>query len=597
MKTTLRLNIPRQRFETLSFCGATPEAMHEWVANLPVTNVIATAMRLYEGIMELNQLQCHPEHRFLMLEELRGAIHSQCRSLSLTFLRGPLVLSGHAQQLADLVQALQNQLAMGYKVVVADGVQARIRFGLDPRPHPHTMASALHRAISDLTRSILCSCQLYTHPPSEIWLELHQLYRFAEIKEMLEEEVADPENELMELTTIGNAYLRAALLGCVEANTMRRDDLTHLFHALEIWASHACFGPVDDEALFLVDLSADAPPVYGALNEAKRHDACRSLDTRALVDSLNHHLGDVEGARARVPIPVPDSISPEVVRHAVHSWGGLARRIFTRAPANGELHVCVGISATHYHIAGEMDFADLLGEDAADALNPFLRYADEHPLTREDRDIWDKAFDASRTRMSRNPNVEDNEPQPPSASDTELDPSNAHPSFATEIVDASPGGYCIRWREEVPANLQTGELLAVREETDAEWAVAVVRWVRNVKNEGTLMGIELLAPRALAVGARVIRKKGGATDYLRALLLPELRAIRQPARVITPKLPFQTRQKIQINQAGQVLTAQLGESTGSTEGFSQFEFRLLEGAPQALEEDAQNYRGLSIYGR
>ncbi|MCZ6870213.1 MAG: hypothetical protein O7G84_11985 [Gammaproteobacteria bacterium] len=592
MKTTLRLNIPRQRFETLSFCGATPEAMHEWVANLPVTNVIATAMRLYEGIMELNQLQCHPEHRFLMLEELRGAIHSQCRSLSLTFLRGPLVLSGHAQQLADLVQALQNQLAMGYKVVVADGVQARIRFGLDPRPHPHTMASALHRAISDLTRSILCSCQLYTHPPSEIWLELHQLYRFAEIKEMLEEEVADPENELMELTTIGNAYLRAALLGCVEANTMRRDDLTHLFHALEIWASHACFGPVDDEALFLVDLSADAPPVYGALNEAKRHDACRSLDTRALVDSLNHHLGEVD-----TPIPVPDSISPEVVRHAVHSWGGLARRIFTRAPANGELHVCVGISATHYHIAGEMDFADLLGEDAADALNPFLRYADEHPLTREDRDIWDKAFDASRTRMSRNPNVEDNERQPPSANDTELDPSNAHPSFATEMVDASPGGYCIRWRDEVPANLQTGELLAVREETDAEWAVAVVRWVRNVKNEGTLMGIELLAPRALAVGARVIRKKGGATDYLRALLLPELRAIRQPARVITPKLPFQSRQKIQINQAGQVLTAQLGESTGSTEGFSQFEFRLLEGAPQALEEDAQNYRGLSIYGR
>ena len=588
MKTTLSLNVPRQRHPELTYCEPTPDAMREWVASLPVTNVIETAMQLYKAIMELNQLQTFPEQRFAMLEELRGTIHAQCTSLSRIFLQGPLVLSRRAQQLADLVQALQNQLAMGYKIVVADGVQARIRLGLDPRPRPQTMAGALHRAISDLTRGILRSCQLYTQPPREIWLELHQLYRFAEIKQMLDQEVADPENELMEFTTISNAYLRAALLGCTKANTMRRDDLTHLFHALEIWASHTSMGLADEDSLFLVDLSADAPPFYRALHQGESLETCRSLKTRALVECLDDYLNDAEPG-----VPIPDVISPQVVRHAVHSWSALARRAFTRAPASGELEVCVGMSCAHYHVAGEMDFAELLGEDAAEVLNPFLRFSAGHTLTQldqdADRDIWSEAFEVEGSASRTNPRIRDTVRAP-----REPGSASVHPSFTTELVDTGPGGCCVRWPKEVPTNLQAGELLAVREEPDHEWAVAVVRWIRDIRAEGTLMGIEFLAPRAIAVGARVIRKKGGATDYLRALLLPELQAIRQPAMLITPRLPFKTRQKIQLSQAGQELTAQITENVGSADDFCQFRFRFLDATPKVDENEEDSFQGLDI---
>ncbi len=53
------------------------------------------------------------------------------------------------------------------------------------------------------------------------------------------------------------------------------------------------------------------------------------------------------------------------------------------------------------------------------------------------------------------------------------------------------------------------------------------------------MGIELLAPRAIPIAVRMLQKKGNNTDYHRAVLLPALEAIGQPAMLITPRLPYQ----------------------------------------------------------
>jgi hypothetical protein len=64
--------------------------------------------------------------------------------------------------------------------------------------------------------------------------------------------------------------------------------------------------------------------------------------------------------------------------------------------------------------------------------------------------------------------------------------------------------------------------------------------------------------------------------------------------LVTPKLPFQARQKVQINQDGDVLTARLAESTGGSASFNQFAFRLLAEAPLADDKDADDHNGLSI---
>jgi hypothetical protein len=86
------------------------------------------------------------------------------------------------------------------------------------------------------------------------------------------------------------------------------------------------------------------------------------------------------------------------------------------------------------------------------------------------------------------------------------------------------------------------------------------------------MGIELIAPHARPCGLKLLRKAEQNSQYLRALLLPEISAISRPASLITPRLPFQEGSKVLINDHGEEHRAVLTRKQVSTGSFSQFEY-------------------------
>src|SRR5690606_24546011 len=119
-------------------------------------------------------------------------------------------------------------------------------------------------------------------------------------------------------------------------------------------------------------------------------------------------------------------------------------------------------------------------------------------------------------------------PQKPGEQPVET-PAENYPTFEVPIVNHSPGGYCLSWPREVPAQLQAGELLGVQDAPEQAWSVAIVRWIRQVRGGGTQMGIELIAPHAQPCGVQLVRKSDQNSQYLRAMLLPEIRVISRPA--------------------------------------------------------------------
>lgn len=197
----------------------------------------------------------------------------------------------------------------------------------------------------------------------------------------------------------------------------------------------------------------------------------------------------------------------------------------------------------------------------------------------EKKDVWDDAFDL-RVKIPVNPNISNPDAllhgEDPTKAATPTGERGGYQFYDTDTLDTSPGGYRIRWNEPLPASVQTGELIAMREATDPRWCVSVVRWIRQ-DADGTFMGIELLAPRAIPLAVRVLNKRGGPTDFARALLLPELQPIGQPATLLTPPLPFQEGKKIHILKQGIQTTAQLTQCVFKTESFNQFTFRMLDG--------------------
>ncbi len=103
----------------------------------------------------------------------------------------------------------------------------------------------------------------------------------------------------------------------------------------------------------------------------------------------------------------------------------------------------------------------------------------------------------------------------------------------------------------------------------------MIRWVRQVRTGGTQMGIELIAPLAQPCGLQIVRD-GQNSPFMRALMLPEIRAMEQPATILAPRLPFKEGNSVIINIAGEQLRGLLGTQRASSGSYNQFEYETFE---------------------
>ena len=557
-------DLPEPDLDTFSFCGHTAAALGDWVSGLPMANTDEAADKLSTAISELTRLKIGPVQRIELLEMLRPPLLYVCTR----FDTSPKGHEHLEMEPAYTAQNLQEELAGSYKIVIRDILK---QSESAEENVAELLGLSIHRVISDLSRTILRACQFYTEALPQIWSELHQLYQLALEKELAEQQYADDENHSVRLTSITAAYIRILLLVTSRPNQLRYRHLTALFHGLEVWTSYVSLIPPGEDSLFLVDPNGNSPPQYRRLiDNVKAHSL--DLKTDVLVFELEAYLNELD-----TQIEVPEYLPEELLGHVIRAWGIMKKRAFKRAPAEGEVKICVGLRVIHYYITGGVEFAEQLGSTEAllrREINPFSEtFAGTGPAPTS-ADVW-----GSNAIIPTNPNVMD--PDRMLVSETKTverrhhDPEK-YPCFDTQIIDSSPNGYQLCRPDGLPPNLQTGELLAIRDNLDDRWCLAVARWIRHV-DYTAYIGVELLSPRAVPMAIRVVMKKGGPTDYSRALLLPALEVIGQPAMLITPLIPFQESQKIHIQRQGIQTTAQLMRRIRITESFSQFTFRMLDG--------------------
>lgn len=569
----LLLRVPTPDRPGLSFCDANPRELKRWIAALPKANIGETARQLYQSLIELNQLVTPSDNRLQLLELLRPEVYFVTSHLERHFLNQSIVLDERPRKVANLCQALQNHLAIGYKLIIT---QELPRFA---KERAQLLTVALQRASHALCGPLVRASQLYCPVPEGLWLELHQLHRIARLHGLQQVQVRDGLARNGKSLSQEQIYLGALLLGCARCNQMRQSSIARLAEALESWSSLATLHRADaPNSLFAIAPQLDGPPRYKSLfGDGELHNLL-GLDPHALVDALKEHLLLPPDSPEPRRLPVPEGMPLDLLQHLASAWGDIAERTFQRNPGRGSLSLCIGMSAVHYNLAGKRTFADVLKREEA---SRSAQFKVNKLGSSGGPDVWASAFDAQRESLWENGiPMEDIQykaaPKPGEQSVEE--PTDAYPSYELPIVNHSPGGYCLSWPKEVPVQLQAGELLGTQDAPDQGWSVAVVRWIRQVRGGGTQMGIELIAPHAQPCGVQLVRKNEQNSHYLRALLLPEIRVISRPATLITPRLPFQESNKVVINHNGDEIRAVLSRKQTSTGSFSQFEYRSLDEA-------------------
>lgn len=566
----LLLRVPTPDRQGLSFCEANPRDMKRWIAGLPKANIGETARQLYQGLIELNQLITPSDNRLQILELLRPEVHFVSTHLERHFLNQSIVLDERPRKVANLCQALQNHMAIGYKLIIAQELPRL------SKERAQLLTVALQRASHALCGPLVRASQLYCPVPEGLWLELHQLYRIARQHGLHQVQVRDGLARNGTSLSHEQIYIGALLLGCARCNQMRQSGIARLAEAVESWSKMATLHSADaPNSLFAVAPQLDGPPRYKSLFSDTELNSLLGLDPQALVDAIKEHLLLPPDSPELNRLQVPEGMSTDLLQHLTSAWGDIAERTFQRTAGRGSLTVCIGMSAVHYYLAGKRNFSDVLKQEEAPRAAQFATSTSD-----SSKDVWANAFDAQRESQWENgipmEVIQYKSPQRP-GEPTEP-PPETYPTFEVPIVNHSPGGYCLSWPKEVPAQLQAGELLGVQDAPDQTWSVAIVRWVRQVRGGGTQMGIELIAPHAQPCGVQLVRKSDQNSQYLRAMLLPEIRVISRPATIITPRLPFQESNKVIINRSGDETRAILSRKQTSTGSFSQFEYRLLDEA-------------------
>lgn len=559
----IKIKIPKVTRDKLSFCTGNEDGISKWAKALPMANTGESARQLYFAIGELNQWQASPELRFKILEVVRPYIYSICHQLARHFIQSSLSLNAKQLKIAKLTQALISQLATGYKLVVGHAIiqskQQNKTFKLLP--------IAIHRGITDISQGIVLSYQLYQQPAEHSWIELNQLFLFAEANRWLDFEIKDKQTQYLSSSSIANAFIRAHLLAAAKPNNLRQQDINFLFNTLELWSSSCKIEPAEsEESLFIVNLYRDNAAMFRQHLRDNQKPLFRGINTKVLVKALRAFSTD---PKTNTGVTVPKQISETLLNHVTHAWGVHAQRSFKRIPSSGQLKLCLGLMSIHYYCAQETNFEKLLIE--LKAKHAFAGN-DYRASSINSDNAWGQAADAIENDGSLGAAMSF---EFVSSEDAKAHEAAKYPIFDTEISNSSPGGYSVSWQGETPPSLQAGELLGVKEPGIQHWAIAVVRWIHRSPNQETRIGIELLSPRAEPGAAQLLHKTGENGALLRALILPEIKAIAQPASILVSHLPFKTGNKVNLLFDDLNGRFQLTKRLTSTSSFNQFQFRQL----------------------
>ncbi len=544
-----------QALQTLSLGGRTTADMINWLNGLKSVSSGESTRQLFITLKELVELNTDEPHRMALAELMRDPIHSTQQNLAKHFMSQSLPLIERPLQVAHLNHLMHTYLAQTY-AYIAETVSEQLttqNFGLFALPKKRQLLDllghAIHRALDAFGNLAYDLYRLYLPLPKGFWFKNHYLYALAMQHQLTSHSLADEHMLMGKILDIRQVYLRSILLSIADPYTLRQSEIQQLYQLGECWAEFISLTSLASEnALFLVDLQQDTPPVY-ITKVQTGSQALYFLDTQPLL----WHVEEVNSPDGQQRFHAEKNLlTPNLYQHLIHFLTAPLERQQHRHRYHGQLLLALGLNHVHYQLAERRTFDQVIDlKSIVEEITPLL-------------DLQNPGLmDYTQPSVHQLP-----------ASSLEQSVEELNTTYNLNIINISLNGYCVHWQGQLPAQLRVGELLCVREASDPRWQLAVIRWITQIPNEGADFGIEVFTRQAQACGARVIFKDRDPSDYLRTFLMSDPRFPDRPATLITPVLTFKTGSKISLRLGQEEFRGQLEEAVQTTQSFVEFEFTL-----------------------
>ncbi|GAB4223346.1 MAG: hypothetical protein Tsb005_18150 [Gammaproteobacteria bacterium] len=495
--------------------GIDPKAIQRWLNDLPKANINKSAWLIYNALLSLYECNVSGKDWFNALELYRPTVLLLCQALATV--SSTEVYTVEQQQSAHKAYLLELTLARAYKQVAIIE-----RHNLEPL----YLATSIHRALNHYTYVLIHNFQTYHEIPPTLWNSIYQLYSCARDEQLLRLVIVD--QAIKNRQSIMHLFKQILLLATANPYQLPEGDILHVWQLAPLLVDELVFSEQYVESyLFGANLTSDQPPGYRHLF-ANPLDAtqCCSFDSLVIATTLERKLATMlEQEHFVYP---GGHCSKRLIQHLIEGWSAFPKRSFSRIPQSGELITCLGLVNIHYAIKS------LVVENKTAA--PVTGLASENTIPHYPKQRWD-------------------------------------------LINVSPGGYCLCVGEQKPEDINVGELVGLQQQDElpekATVFIGMIRWVKYTNERELRVGVQLLAPHAILVHVRNLQHAEQDSEYLPALLLPAEPALNQPPTLITPILPFRVNDRLRVVAQDVDSDIKLSQCISHGSRFNQFLFDVI----------------------
>lgn len=584
------LRIPTQQPPTGTPFYLSDKALSAWVEQLPIANVGETSKQIFNALREFNRTLIPSRRRLQSVDYFHQPISYIAASLSKHYMGRGFPLREKSYKIAILNRELHSGMATAYKSAIIDLLVEN-----QGKPDRKLLTQAIHHCMSYLSRVILLSTLVYDPYPKRIWREIHVLHRLARrygvesvrIESAIEETAGKG-------STIDESYRRCILFSLASPYKMRQKDNQLIFDTLLDWSQLAelyDYENAPEESTITIRQDTDLAPSHETSVADAENKYLLRLDASDLIAQLRDQFSEHPAENNR--LHGIKALDTGLVRQLITLWSKAQKRAFVRTKLNFELRIAVGLRSIHKLIslgnepekpqAKQEEEGTWIESTFADGQH--LKISPHFSLTPMDSGSYNPRRGDFEEFGPSSRDIDTLEEPVSQIWDDETGKQAQHPPTNTfKTINESAGGYCLDWTGDQIPKIQVGELIGVQSAMSAsQFGVGMVRWMRRTLDDRLQVGVQMIAPNAMAVTAREEKdKKGEQQD---CLLLPEVGTSGQPTSFICPSYPFKLGNQLQVNEGENLRDIKLTRLLEASGAISQYQFVYLDHTEPPGQDD------------
>ena len=262
----LLLTTPAQHQSFNPAVELNPKRLQKWLSSLPAGDVIATVKQLHSAIAAFNEMPVEAAERILLLEIYHETFENIVRNYDDMRIRQLRITSEQRASLAEDIMWLYLELSQGYKIIVKNCFESDENVKGDG-----VLIASLFRALELISLGLIYAFRLRAAAPPLAFLELNQLFAFAERLNVEDKRVRLAKG-YAKTPSISDLYKLIMLISVADPYKLDPAQIEPLYYAIQPFAQHCLISAAP---------STENSPFTYSIHLIEDHQPCSWTDNEA----------------------------------------------------------------------------------------------------------------------------------------------------------------------------------------------------------------------------------------------------------------------------------------------------------------------------